>query len=121
MLNYLHILLATGAIGAVLITQPNLGRSQEKGESERIYAGRDLDNARKMLAEHKFKDNDIRRAFYDKDTQSVILKLMQSGREIRQIRIYQGTREQKGRLTLIKTIGDPKDPDFRALIDRLGL
>ena len=121
MWNHRNMVLAIGAISVFLISQPTLVLSQEKDGSERIYAGEDLENARKSLADHKFEDDDIRRGIYDRDTKIMVLKLKRSGAKIWEIMIYRGTREQKGRVTLIKTLKDAKDHDFRGLIKCLGL
>jgi hypothetical protein len=51
----------------------------------------------------------------------VVLELVRTGREIREIRILQGTRQDNGRVNLKKTLNDPKDDDFRGLVDRLKL
>jgi hypothetical protein len=122
-MSNLDILITTGAITIALISQPMHVHSQENGRKvdKRIYAGRDLEQARKTLQDHQFKHADIRKLFYDNDTQAVVLELVRTGREIREIRILQGTRQDNGRVNLKKTLNDPKDDGFRGLVDRLKL
>jgi hypothetical protein len=120
MSSYLRLSVGTGILCVLAFAQPALVWGQDKTVDQRVYAGKELDKARERLQQHKFSDNDIRKAFYDKDVDAVLLQVARSGSEIREIRIS-WARDKKGRLMPLKTLTNVKDPDFMALVKILEL
>jgi hypothetical protein len=114
-----HLSLLVGISCLLVLAQPALVRGQDKVD-QRVYAGKELDRARDRLKPHKFSDNDIHRAFYDKEVTAVLLQIVRSGSEIREIRIS-WARDKKGQLVPLKTLTNAKDPDFMALVRILEL
>jgi hypothetical protein len=121
MLNHLRLLATVAFVCALTVALPALALSQSKNVDQRLYVGKELDKARRALTDHKFRDKEIENAFRGTDTEAVLLEMMRSGGNLQQIKVYRGTRETKGRLDPVKTLANPKDPDFSALVKNLRL
>ena len=121
MLNHLRLLATVAFVCALTVALPALVCSQSKNVDQRLYVGKELDKARKALTAHKFSDREIADAFFGADTEAVLLEMMRSGGNLQQIKVYRGTRQTKGRLEPVKTLANPNDSDFSALVKNLRL
>jgi hypothetical protein len=99
-------------------------QAQEKSTFEqRVFAGKDLTAAREKMREHEFRDKELQDVFRigNGSVDVIALDIRRSGPAIQEITVFRSSKADKGRFVRVRVLGNPKDEDFRAMVQRLGL
>ena len=115
--------LAAAALCILACGHPSLLGQDSKRPEQRVYAGKDLELAREKLRDHAFQDKGLEEVFrIDNNAVDVVaIDIHRRGPAIQEITVFRSGKEEKGRFVRVRTLTNPKDDDFRGLVQYLKL